>query len=735
MQAVWPCLYREHQLSPGLRELAKKSTLEQVTFWTALAEELTPEEATAMLPKYITSDFLGRYFDSTELGSDTSYEEALERFSPDSAKDGNGKLHLNGMIYVLGTHYGLVQLEAATAVQKNENWTSEGSGLVGFTREDHELEYDAIERLWELVRTDDYITKASFDYILRRLRLGWMIAWASIDFRPESLGQVLHYDYDETYISGSMSQQTEGMKHWGWHGNTYKVTDKQIPVGDAKSDFASVQEFMLGDPSDRRGSVHWVHLHQAGNALYLIIGLMYGLGIHCLSVLCRLTTAQPQYLHSREWKFLTFPAVHVEQRSRASVLEHHRWKNKHNDGPPPQIYIAAITRNIAFSWHEVPEGQTATEDRNYHTCITAASNHAFLGRWSTKAEDNTFTRKVWNFFCWESPEIDDQASEPETESTPLITDDEMRKESMYGARRMSSGVDLEASLNMHSVRSDSKDGRPGRLNLSFSTSTQEKSRPMASIVKTPPDRARNLGVDSAESTDQDESGTSFEQTFEDILSQLGKEYSVLRMGSHRQLVYRILLDRSLGYVEAVRVYSAAIHVLQCELKEPGQPNKDSLIEKITHAKLQLQTLVRMVCPFIQDCLPKLLADGFKLAETSENECKNLSARICRTHLIDIEHNLKSFMETAHTQIQLCELSITQYDREAADQSNSILNFLTVITFLVMPVQIVTGWYGMNFIHMPELKWDYGYHYCVALGLALFALVCAMLLCTKYLFSR
>lgn len=22
--------------------------------------------------------------------------------------------------------------------------------------------------------------------------------------------------------------------------------------------------------------------------------------------------------------------------------------------------------------------------------------------------------------------------------------------------------------------------------------------------------------------------------------------------------------------------------------------------------------------------------------------------------------------------------------------------------------LVTGWYGMNFIHMPELEWEYGY---------------------------
>mmetsp|Transcript_59920 Transcript_59920/g.112766 ORF Transcript_59920/g.112766 Transcript_59920/m.112766 type:complete len:261 (-) Transcript_59920:88-870(-) len=227
--------------------------------------------------------------------------------------------------------------------------------------------------------------------------------------------------------------------------------------------------------------------------------------------------------------------------------------------------------------------------------------------------------------------------------------------------------------------------------------------------------------------------TAFEQSFAVILKQLAQEYSVLRMGAHQQLIYRILLDRATGYMDTVKLYSSAIHVLQYRLKDPQVQNKDLLIGKITHAKLQLETLVRMVEPFIEQVLHKLVATGISAAEESVKG--DLSARICRTHLIDIENNLKSFLEIARTQIELCSLSITQYDREVADKSNAILNFLTIITFLVMPVQIITSWYGMNFLHMPELKWNYGYHYCLLLIVVLFTVFASVLGCVSGYTSR
>jgi magnesium transporter len=42
------------------------------------------------------------------------------------------------------------------------------------------------------------------------------------------------------------------------------------------------------------------------------------------------------------------------------------------------------------------------------------------------------------------------------------------------------------------------------------------------------------------------------------------------------------------------------------------------------------------------------------------------------------------------------------------QSNRIMKVLTVITTIFMPLTFIAGVYGMNFEHMPELTWKYGY---------------------------
>ena len=49
-----------------------------------------------------------------------------------------------------------------------------------------------------------------------------------------------------------------------------------------------------------------------------------------------------------------------------------------------------------------------------------------------------------------------------------------------------------------------------------------------------------------------------------------------------------------------------------------------------------------------------------------------------------------------------------YQTQITLQQNRVMNFLTVVTTIFMPLTLITGWYGMNFYNMPELHWQYGY---------------------------
>lgn len=49
-----------------------------------------------------------------------------------------------------------------------------------------------------------------------------------------------------------------------------------------------------------------------------------------------------------------------------------------------------------------------------------------------------------------------------------------------------------------------------------------------------------------------------------------------------------------------------------------------------------------------------------------------------------------------------------YQSSIAKKQNYIINLLTVITAMFLPLTLIAGWYGMNFKVMPELAWKYGY---------------------------
>ena len=49
-----------------------------------------------------------------------------------------------------------------------------------------------------------------------------------------------------------------------------------------------------------------------------------------------------------------------------------------------------------------------------------------------------------------------------------------------------------------------------------------------------------------------------------------------------------------------------------------------------------------------------------------------------------------------------------YQSQLAIEQNDLMKIFTVVTVIFLPLSLLAGWYGMNFSHIPELKWKYGY---------------------------
>ena len=56
-------------------------------------------------------------------------------------------------------------------------------------------------------------------------------------------------------------------------------------------------------------------------------------------------------------------------------------------------------------------------------------------------------------------------------------------------------------------------------------------------------------------------------------------------------------------------------------------------------------------------------------------------------------------------------SVRDYHQsKIANDQNEVMKRLTVIASLILLPTFIVGLYGQNFVHMPELRWHYGYAY-------------------------
>jgi magnesium transporter len=66
------------------------------------------------------------------------------------------------------------------------------------------------------------------------------------------------------------------------------------------------------------------------------------------------------------------------------------------------------------------------------------------------------------------------------------------------------------------------------------------------------------------------------------------------------------------------------------------------------------------------------------------------------------------IDTVETYRDILSGMLDIYLSSMSNRLNEIMKVLTIIATIFMPLTFITSLYGMNFKHMPELQWEYGY---------------------------
>jgi len=128
------------------------------------------------------------------------------------------------------------------------------------------------------------------------------------------------------------------------------------------------------------------------------------------------------------------------------------------------------------------------------------------------------------------------------------------------------------------------------------------------------------------------------------------------------------------------------------------------IGEIHRLKREVLTLRRTVWP---------LREGVRVLEKSESDLIRPSSRLFWRDLYDHSAQLMDMTENARD--QLASMHDT-YLSSLSHRMNEVMKMLTMIATIFIPLTFIAGIYGMNFDHMPELGWRYGY-FAVLAGMA------------------
>lgn len=76
---------------------------------------------------------------------------------------------------------------------------------------------------------------------------------------------------------------------------------------------------------------------------------------------------------------------------------------------------------------------------------------------------------------------------------------------------------------------------------------------------------------------------------------------------------------------------------------------------------------------------------------------------------DVYDHVIVAIDTVETNRDILSGMLDIYLSSVSNRLNEVMKVLTVIATIFMPLTFLAGVYGMNFKHMPELEWTYGYY--------------------------
>lgn len=185
---------------------------------------------------------------------------------------------------------------------------------------------------------------------------------------------------------------------------------------------------------------------------------------------------------------------------------------------------------------------------------------------------------------------------------------------------------------------------------------------------------------------------------------MAQEGSALLARSPEHVALRVMYASAGYYLDSLLEFENALSDLEDALIEDGS---DALMRRVIGYRSQLVKM-RRVFSYHLGITKELTA--YDYAHLPRGNEETLHA------INDVYERFERLHSLTQMYYDICGDLIDGYLSLSSHQLNRTMRVLTVITAIFVPLTFIAGVYGMNFAHMPELAYRYGYF--IVLGLML-----------------
>ncbi len=206
----------------------------------------------------------------------------------------------------------------------------------------------------------------------------------------------------------------------------------------------------------------------------------------------------------------------------------------------------------------------------------------------------------------------------------------------------------------------------------------------------------------------------FQETESDLFlkirDRLRTHSSRIRKQGADYLVYSLLDWIVDNYFLVLEDIQSSIEQLEEEILQHPSPEHKSTIHQIRRSLIKTR---KAIAP-LREAISKFAKSDSELISQSTTH-----------YLRDLQDHTIQLVDSIDTNREMLNSLQDLYLSEISFKMNQVMQVLTIITTIFVPLSFLVGLYGMNFDYMPELRFRYGYFIllflmgCIVIGLSIF----------------